>query len=53
MGLGKTFQVASLLCGLIRTGAIKRVLILCPVSVLETWRRELHEHLIPYTKVSI
>ena len=52
MGLGKTFQVACLLTGLFRTTPplIQRVLIVCPVSVLSGWQRELLEHLVPHVK---
>jgi SNF2 family DNA or RNA helicase len=51
MGLGKTFQVTALLCGLIKHFEIFKVLILCPISVLESWRREIETHLVSYTKV--
>ena len=50
MGLGKTFQVASLLCGLFRLKDIKRVLIICPVSVTQSWSRELRDHTKPHVK---
>ena len=52
MGLGKTFQVACLLTGLFRATPplIQRVLIVCPVSVLSGWQRELLEHLVPFVK---
>ena len=50
MGLGKTFQVTSLLCGLLRLREIKRVLIICPVSVTQSWSRELRDHAKPYVK---
>ena len=52
MGLGKTFQVITLLTGLMRVNLIKKVLIICPVSVLQNWHRELAEHLMPHVKVS-
>ncbi len=39
MGLGKTFQTISTL----RASSIGRTLILCPGSVRETWRDELHK----------
>jgi SNF2 family DNA or RNA helicase len=48
MGLGKTFQVACLLCGLMRNSEIKRVLIVCPVSVIQSWLRETNDHIKPY-----
>lgn len=51
MGMGKTFQVTTLLCGLIRNKLIKRTLIICPLAVLESWRRELHTHLQPHVTV--
>ena len=52
MGLGKTFQVACLLTGLFRSSPplIQRVLIVCPISVLSGWQRELLEHLVPHVK---
>ena len=52
MGMGKTFTVITFLCGLLRSRHIKNVLILCPVSVVESWSREMNNHLIPNTKVS-
>jgi SNF2 family DNA or RNA helicase len=48
MGLGKTFQVTVFLACMLRTKSISRVLIVAPVSVLESWKRELHEHLLPH-----
>ena len=47
MGLGKTFQVVCLLTALFRSLKIKRVLIICPVAVLQNWVRELNEFLVP------
>ena len=51
MGMGKTFTVITFLCGLLRSRTISNVLILCPVSVVESWSREMNNHLIPNTKV--
>ena len=51
MGLGKTFQTVTFLCGLMRMNKIKRALILCPVSVLCSWQREVNTHLMPFNKV--
>lgn len=48
MGLGKTFQVTSLLTGLMQAEKIKRVMIVAPVSVLPNWERELNTHLSPH-----
>lgn len=48
MGLGKTFQVACLLCGLFIDREINRVLIVCPVSVIQSWSREMTDHINPY-----
>lgn len=50
MGLGKTFQVTTLLCGLMCKKEVKRVLIVCPVSVTQSWSRELRDHAKPYLK---
>jgi SNF2 family DNA or RNA helicase len=50
MGLGKTFQVTTLLTGLLCRKEIKRVLIICPVSVTQSWSRELRDHAKPYSK---
>jgi hypothetical protein len=50
MGLGKTFQVCCLLAGLLRGELAQRVLIVCPVSVLSSWQRELCQHLVPHVK---
>ena len=50
MGLGKTFQTVTFLCGLMRMNKIRRALILCPVSVLTSWQREVNTHLIPFTQ---
>jgi len=44
--------VISLLIGLINQHAVKRVLIIAPVSVLPSWQRELEEHLKPVVKNS-
>lgn len=51
MGLGKTFQVTAFLTGLYRQREIERVLVICPVSVMQSWQRELATHLIPNSKV--
>jgi SNF2 family DNA or RNA helicase len=51
MGLGKTFQVTCLLASLIRRGLVQRILIVAPVSVLQTWNRHIVEDLTPYVKV--
>ena len=40
MGLGKTVMVTSFLCGLRRAGLASHVLVLLPVTLLETWERE-------------
>lgn len=48
MGLGKTFQVACLLCGLFRGREIQRVLIVSPVSVIQSWFREITDHIKPH-----
>lgn len=48
MGMGKTFTVVSFLTSLFRTHTIRKVLILCPVSVLESWNREICNHLLPH-----
>ena len=53
MGLGKTLQVTSVLTGLMRMKLIKSVLIISPVSVLESWHRELQNYLCPYVNDSI
>lgn len=50
MGLGKTFQVCSLLCGLLASNAIQKVLIICPISVSESWAREIASHIDPYVR---
>lgn len=52
MGMGKTFTVTSFLAGLMCNQLASKVLILCPVSVLENWYRELSLHLLPHLKVS-
>ena len=48
MGLGKTFQVTVFLASMMRSSRLKRVLIISPVSVLESWKRELYQHLVPH-----
>jgi SNF2 family DNA or RNA helicase len=48
MGLGKTFQVTAFLTAMLRNRTIDRVLIISPVSVLESWKRELEQHLRPH-----
>ena len=50
MGLGKTLQVTALLTGLMKSRTISRVLIACPVSVMQNWRRELSENLQAYIR---
>ena len=52
MGMGKTFTVISFLTALFRTHTIRKVLILCPVSVLDSWNREVSNHCLPHTHVS-
>lgn len=47
-GLGKTFQIVSLLTGLLLKNEIKRILIISPVSVLHNWEKEIREHLLPH-----
>lgn len=47
MGMGKTFTVTAFLTSLLRTHSIRKVLILCPVSVLESWNREICNHCLP------
>lgn len=51
MGLGKTFQVTAFLTGLFRSNYIKKVLIIAPVSVLESWNKEISTHLLPFANV--
>eukprot|EP01038_Epipyxis_sp_PR26KG_P004727 gene4727-6632_t len=48
MGLGKTFQVTCLMCALVRSNLINRILIVAPVSVLQSWYREIVEYLRPH-----
>jgi len=48
MGLGKTFQVSCLLTGLLKMGFVSRVLIIAPVSVIESWQREINNFVAPY-----
>ena len=50
MGLGKTFQVVVFLTSLLRTGSAQRILIVAPVSVLQSWHRELMEHMRPHVR---
>ncbi|XP_028400404.1 DNA excision repair protein ERCC-6-like [Dendronephthya gigantea] len=40
MGLGKTIQVISFLAGMFRSGHVKTVLIVMPVSLLSNWEKE-------------
>jgi len=40
MGLGKTIQTASFLAGMMRSKNIKNALVICPPSLLDSWRRE-------------
>lgn len=37
MGLGKTVQVIGFLAGLFHSGAVRRVLILCPATIVSQW----------------
>ena len=53
MGMGKTFSIISFLCNLYLHKHIERTLILCPVSVLENWNRELNTYLMHYLPVSV
>lgn len=46
--MGKTFQIVSLLTGLLIKNEIKRILIISPVSVLHNWEKEIREHLLPH-----
>jgi len=41
MGLGKTVQVATALKVLFESGAIRRVLVVCPTSLFFNWRYEI------------
>eukprot|EP01083_Nonionella_stella_P117401 349841_1 len=41
MGLGKTVQMSAFLCGLFLKQIVKRVLVVCPVSVFGTWSETL------------
>jgi SNF2 family DNA or RNA helicase len=43
MGMGKTLQACTLLAGLFHTRRIRRALIVAPVSVVESWHRELQK----------
>jgi DNA excision repair protein ERCC-6 len=42
MGLGKTIQVVSFLGALHYSGLYKPSLVVCPVTLLRQWRREIH-----------
>jgi DNA excision repair protein ERCC-6 len=42
MGLGKTVQVVSFLGALHYSGLYKPSLVVCPVTLLRQWRREIH-----------
>uniref|UniRef100_A0A0E0EGK5 Helicase ATP-binding domain-containing protein n=1 Tax=Oryza meridionalis TaxID=40149 RepID=A0A0E0EGK5_9ORYZ len=42
MGMGKTRQVAAFLRGLLQADIIHNAMIICPVTVIETWRKELN-----------
>uniref|UniRef100_A0A0E0IWM3 Helicase ATP-binding domain-containing protein n=1 Tax=Oryza nivara TaxID=4536 RepID=A0A0E0IWM3_ORYNI len=42
MGMGKTRQVAAFLRGLLQADVIHNAMIICPVTVIETWRKELN-----------
>jgi SNF2 family DNA or RNA helicase len=46
----KTFQTVCLIAGLMRCKQIKRVLIVCPVSVMQSWFREVNDHVKPNVK---
>ena len=48
MGLGKTFQTVCLLTGLLRQRDVASVLIICPVSVLQSWQREIQTRMLPH-----
>lgn len=40
MGMGKTYVTLAYLGGLMRTGTIRNALVICPVSVLQSWEKE-------------
>jgi len=40
MGMGKTLSTVTMLGGLMRSGEVKYVLIVCPVSLMVTWNTE-------------
>jgi len=40
-GLGKTVQVSSFVYGLFCSGLVSQVLIIAPLAVMDTWKREL------------
>uniref|UniRef100_A0A0D3GVD3 Helicase ATP-binding domain-containing protein n=1 Tax=Oryza barthii TaxID=65489 RepID=A0A0D3GVD3_9ORYZ len=42
MGMGKTRQVAAFLRGLLQADVIHNAMIICPVTVIETWCKELN-----------
>lgn len=44
MGLGKTMQAINAACRLISDGQERRVLVVCPKSVLANWAREIGRH---------
>jgi SNF2 family DNA or RNA helicase len=44
--------VTCLIAGLMKDKHISKVLIICPVSVLQSWLREINDHLKPYVKSS-
>ncbi len=52
MGLGKTVQALALLKTMILRGEKDPVLLICPTSVIENWRREA-EHFVPDISVFI
>ena len=52
MGLGKTVQTLAMIQSLREKGEKRPVLLICPTSVVENWRRET-EKFIPGTKVLI
>jgi superfamily II DNA or RNA helicase len=45
MGLGKTAQAIAALARLVRTGEVRRALVVCPTSLKHQWAREL-EHFV-------
>lgn len=44
VGLGKTFEIASIITYLLKYGTVKNVLILTPKSVLKQWQEELYDN---------